>query len=182
LSALFCTTDKQQKREEHLKTIYSLHNFTVTQLVKYQEERADLLRAILFVDETRQLWSADPVEKEIFKFSDIKDWELVEFYEGFSQGDGGAIIGGMLFGVTGAIMGDSIGTKKSIKNIQKMHIKVCLKDFSNPITYIDILTTATKSNTKKYRNARNAADKALALFKLMSIPDEISPKDKPQEP
>lgn len=126
-----------------------------------------------FIDSTNNLWAViDNTYNEkriiIFSFDDVESFELLQDNESIITGGlGSAIAGGMLFGDTGAIVGGIIGTKKIKTLINKLQIKVSLKDM-RPY-FINLLKgpgygLSIKSGTKEYSKTINEVEKILEIF------------------
>ena len=159
--------------EKTVETIIESNNISTNDLIApIQFIPTQIIKTIgnnLYIDENNKLWSLNPKKKPIYKFSDIRKFELVEFYDESSSGGlGRAVTGGLLFGVLGAIVGSSTGTKNIQKVITKMQIKINLNSISDPIVYFNLLSfVRTKSNSMTYKRAIKDLDKLLAIFDLM---------------
>lgn len=144
---------------EHLKSFFS-----PTQNVdKYLE-----------IDENNKLLRIPcNIFSPILKFSDIIDFELLENGNTISKGGlGNAVIGGVLFGGVGAIVGGTIGKKKTTQEITQLSIKIITKNIYFPDVYINFLTTGKiKSNSILFKGYSASAQKVLSLLTLISSND-----------
>lgn len=93
------------------------------------------------------------------KYNEILDFELIENDETIVKGGAGkALVGGLLFGTTGAIIGSS-GNKKASAIVQKVEIIVRLRDMNYPTISYSIINTPTKKTSTLYSlNMRIAQD------------------------
>ncbi len=123
----------------------------------------------LEIDEHNQLWKAGYLNV-IFNYSDIINFELLENGEAITKGGvGSAIVGGALFGGVGAVVGGTIGKKKTKQEITEYRIKVVTKNIYYPDVYINFLTTGkVKSNGILYETYSRSAQRILSLFSIMT--------------
>ncbi len=113
----------------------------------------------------------------VYNYNDILDFELLEDGETVSQGGlGRALVGGALFGGTGAIVGGVTGKKKSKDVITSLRIKITLRDINNPVEYIDFVTFKTKKSSFLYKDLYNQAQECLSTLQL--ICDQIEAPEK----
>ncbi|HAU5240603.1 TPA: SHOCT domain-containing protein [Clostridioides difficile] len=107
------------------------------------------------------------VEK-VIKFDEILEFELLEDGETIVKGGlGSAITGGVLLGGTGAVVGGITGKKTSRKVVEIFKIKITVKDINNPIEYINLINTRTKTNSSIYQNACNEAQEILSVLSII---------------
>lgn len=110
----------------------------------------------------------------------------------YSKSLGGAAVGGLLFGKTGAIVGSNLSKTTQNKVIKAMSVKILLKDTSNPSILLkiynvdeDILTLKTSSSgdRAKYENLMRDVVKIKDIFSIiLDINDTPeSQKAEPQE-
>lgn len=79
-------------------------------------------------------------------------------------GIGKPLIGGALFGSTGAIAGGLVGNKKERKKVSKLSVKVTIDDFRNPCTIIDIINKPMKTGSKDYSKALDNLHEILSVL------------------
>lgn len=105
---------------------------------------------------------------QIYKYSDIVDFELLEDGETITKGGlGRAIVGGVLFGGVGAVVGGVTGGKKSKSVCTSLKIKITASSIYNPVVYINFLTTPTKKNSFTYKTMYNSAQECLSVLQLI---------------
>ncbi|UED78330.1 SHOCT domain-containing protein [Lysinibacillus sp. CD3-6] len=104
----------------------------------------------------------------VYDYSDILNFELLEDGETIiSGGLGSALVGGALFGDTGAIVGAVTG-KKKIKGIcSSLKLKITLNNIYNPVVYVHFIETDMKKSGVLYQNAYNAAHECLSILELI---------------
>lgn len=113
----------------------------------------------------------------VYNYKDILDFELLEDGETVSQGGlGRALVGGALFGGTGAIVGGVTGKRKNKDVITSLRIKITLRDINNPVEYIDFITFKTKKNSFLYKDLYNQAQECLSTLQL--ICDQLEQTEK----
>lgn len=150
----------------------------VRNAIHAQEANNDLLKIFsssktvgghLTVDETNQLWKLDFLNV-IFSYNDIIDFELLEDGESITKGGlGSAIVGGALFGGVGAVVGGTIGKKKTKQEITELKIKIITKNTFYPDLYINFLTTGkVKSTSFSYKTCCKCAQDILSQLSIMT--------------
>ena len=77
------------------------------------------------------------------------------------------MVGGALFGGTGAIVGGVTGRKKTKEFCNSLRLKVTINDISNPVVYINFLETRTKKDSFTYKTLANSAQECLSVFQLI---------------
>lgn len=132
----------------------------------------------LYIDENKKQWC---VPKGVFKakienvysYNDIVSFELIEDGNIVSNGGlGTALVGGALFGGTGAIVGSNIAKRTNKPTCTMMKIKITVRDSSNPLIYIDLLSAEVKKDGSRYKTAFESAQEILSLLQIMC--DETS--------
>lgn len=123
---------------------------------------------IKFNDNLKQVLISPKFNPRILNYSDILDYELLENGETVvtKGGLGSAIAGGVLFGRVGAIVGSNTGKKKSVTSINELRIKVVTKDMNNPNTYINLITSSTKTDSLIYRSSYETAQKIMSMLQI----------------
>ncbi len=129
----------------------------------------------LYIDETNKLWYIPRVGLNgthikppiIHKFEDILNFELQENGTTVAKGGlGSAIVGGALFGSTGAIVGAVAGCKNT-DIIDTVRINVTVNDMLKPNMSINLLPDKAKRNSAMYGKAMTDAQNILALLSIM---------------
>ncbi len=127
----------------------------------------------LAIDEHKQQWqildgvTGKLIMSRVLDFSEIVSYELLEDGETLAKGGlGRALVGGALFGGVGAIVGGVTG-KKSKNVINSMKIKITVRDMSNPVVYVSLISGKTKHNSLTHRLAQETAQEILSLLELM---------------
>ncbi|MCI2106446.1 MAG: SHOCT domain-containing protein [Intestinimonas sp.] len=149
----------------------ALKKFNATKIVgKYIE----------FDDEKKQWLAPDKIlgraNAFIHSYSEIIEFELLEDGDSVVKGGlGSAITGSLLFGGVGAIVGATIGNKKSRKIVNSLKIKITLDNIDTPVQYIDLLTAPAKSGSILYKAAYDSAQEILSALSV--ITKESEPKN-----
>ena len=103
-----------------------------------------------------------------YQYRDLIDYILLEDSDTiFTGGIGHALIGGALFGPTGAATGCMIGMKEK-KVIDKLQIKVTINNLDMPIVIIPIISKPLKTNTKQYLKSYEEAQQIIAALDIIS--------------
>lgn len=114
----------------------------------------------------------------VYSFKNLVDYELVVDGETYSKGGasiGRALVGGALFGGTGAIIGGSTGKRKQKEIIKKMYIKISLKHPYDTYTEIPLISSETKKGGLIYNTMTGAANNILALLDFMVVSEPSVP-------
>lgn len=118
-------------------------------------------------------------KSNVYKYSDIDDFELLEDGESMSQGGlGRALVGGALFGGAGAVVGGVTGKRKNKEVCNSLKIKITLRDINNPVVYIAFLNTATKKEGFIYKTHYQLAHECLSVFQLICDKQEMPVNNK----
>ncbi|HBG4899424.1 TPA: DUF4428 domain-containing protein [Clostridioides difficile] len=115
----------------------------------------------------------------IHSYENIVKFEILEDGESIvSGGVGRAIVGGALFGATGAIVGGVTGKKTARKVVNSFKIKITINDIDNPVEYIELINKKTKTNSSVYEKAYKDAHKILstlsAITQSIKVADNIN--------
>ena len=104
----------------------------------------------------------------IYSYDDIVEYELLEDGDTITKGGlGRALVGGAVFGGTGAIVGGVTGGKRSKKVINSLKIKITIDDFESPVVYIHLITSKSKANSFVYKTNFALAQEILSTFALI---------------
>lgn len=106
----------------------------------------------------------------IFSYDEIIDYELLQDGETITKGSlGGAIVGGAIWGGVGALVGGSLGKKKSKQEITEYRIKITTKNSFCPIVYINFLPTGKiKSNSLLFKTYAGNAQEVLSQLAIIT--------------
>ncbi|MFA9458810.1 SHOCT domain-containing protein [Halalkalibacter sp. AB-rgal2] len=104
----------------------------------------------------------------VYNYSDIIDFELLEDGESVAQGGlGKALIGGALFGGTGAIVGGITGKRKNTNVCNSLKLKITVNDFHSPTVYVNFIESSTKRNGFIFKNIYDSAQECLSTLQLI---------------
>lgn len=104
----------------------------------------------------------------VYNYSDIVNFQLLEDGESIAQGGlGRALIGGALFGQTGALVGGITGRRKQKGVCTSLKIKITVDDIHRPVVYINFLETRTKKTGFIYKEMYKQAQECLSTFQLI---------------
>ena len=128
----------------------------------------------LFVDENNRFFRVGK-KGEIFKFTDLLHFELLEDGETIMKGGlGTAIVGGLLSGGVGAIVGSNVGGKKSKATCTSMNIVLSVKNSLADTVYINFISTEVKKNGIIYKEAQESAQKCLSALRIIADTNKAS--------
>ena len=101
----------------------------------------------------------------IYNYSDVNDFELVEDGEKYKSQGGvlRSVVGGVTFGVVGAIVGAS--TAKKTTTINSMYITIYTKNGS--LEKITLISTTTQRDSALYRLSKLNAENIMAMLSAM---------------
>lgn len=137
------------------------------------------LGGFLYVDEGNKkigipLNSNVSEEFEVFDYSDIISYEIIEDGQTLATGGlGRALIGGAFFGLAGAIAG---GTSKKIKSTcNKLQIKENINNMNRPTMYINLIESLNvKKSGSIYKSASSIAQDIISILEIISHENEVS--------
>ncbi len=131
----------------------------------------DAVAHYLQIDRRSQTWCCPVFDKEnpdIFPFSTLIDFELIEDGVSITKGGlGGAVVGGIVFGTVGAIVGSELG-KKQKDVVNKMSVVINLRDEWVPRIEIPLITTETKKGGFVYKNNKEFAQQIVSLLTVIA--------------
>ena len=105
---------------------------------------------------------------QIFDYSDMLDYELLEDGNSVSKGGiGRAIVGGALFGGVGAIVGGSTGHKRK-GTCSKLQVKITINSMDDPVIYLNFIVTETKKDGSVYKQQYALAQEALSALAIIA--------------
>lgn len=104
----------------------------------------------------------------IYNFSDIIGYEVLENNHSVTKGSlGGALVGGLAFGETGAVLENILGAKKTVEVCNSLQVKVTVKNFDNPTIFVDLLDGKASKNSNKYKNAAEDAARIVSAIQII---------------
>lgn len=128
----------------------------------------------ILLDEDKKQWAIPDSflgkiqNSKVYNYSDIIEYELLQDGTSITKGGlGRAVAGGLLFGGIGAIVGGVTGTRKTKELVNNMQIKITLNDISNPVIYIKLILSPTKTNSIVYKVAKQYAEQLLSVFSII---------------
>lgn len=117
--------------------------------------------------ETLMLEEEDWTKTQFIKYNQIVDFELLENGGSLAKGGvGRAVVGGMLFGSTGAIVGST--TRKQKKLCESLCIKLTLKDFEEPSYYINFIEKPVDVGSEYYKDVVKKAQDMMSKLQLIA--------------
>lgn len=122
------------------------------------------------VDETRKEWyipSRNALREvpEIHCFDEIIGYELLENSISLTKGGmAQAAIGAALFGKTGAIVGATTATRKTINECSSLCVKITLNDIQNSEKCIEFVTFPVKTDSAAYKIWYKAALEIISVL------------------
>ena len=133
-----------------------------------------VIGSYLAVDEKSRQWMVgkgvfSPFAKSVpHPYDDLVDFELLEDGSSITKGGlGSAVVGGLLFGSTGAVVGSLTGKKKTKQTCTNLEIKITLNNAARPAEYIKLITSSTKRESHTYKTAYKTAQDILSLLQLI---------------
>jgi uncharacterized membrane protein len=146
IAAVVSAKNTEEGNEQCLAHLQSI-NF----LVSKKTEFGDIA---LYVDDTNKKWAIKTRRNEevkIFGYSDLLEFEVYEDGNSIAKGRAGsALVGGLLFGVVGAVVGGA--GKKSISNTCKvLQLRIRVNNLYCPEIILDFINTETKKDSFIYR-------------------------------
>jgi len=126
----------------------------------------------LSVDDVSKQWylkTAKDIYPKIYKYADLNEFEVYEDGESIAKGRAGsALVGGLLFGVVGAVVGGS-RSKKSNNICSVLQLRVRVNDLQNPEKIINFISTKIKKDSSIYKtNSEKAKNMAATLSFILN--------------
>ena len=114
------------------------------------------LKNSIFIDTQKKLWayySCETGGSPILKYSDLLDFEIVEDGNSILEGrSGSALLGGALFGTTGAIIGAS--RSRTLKaTCSNLSVKILLNCVSTSAIFFTLLDKEVTKDSQSYKSA-----------------------------
>lgn len=120
----------------------------------------------LYIDERKKCWYVYGYNRA-YRYSDIVDFEIIQNGTKYKTKNGitRAVVGGLLFGATGAIVGASTAQKESI--VDNMSINIRVNDANNPLVSIILISEAVNTSSTTYSNTVRLAQQIIAQLSYM---------------
>lgn len=133
---------QRQKEEEEQKEADKLEQMKYSKIFY-----ANRTVSIIKIDDKNHLFMHVYESPYIFKFSDIISYDVKVNGATHIKGGGvGTLIGGSLFGVTGAIVGNAFSPKQAKESIENITIVISLNNKDYPILSINCGISTDKAN------------------------------------
>lgn len=136
---------------------------------------------VLYFDNEHKKWAA--VHRKIvrvYKFSDILNFEVEENGGSIMQSKaGGAIIGGLTFGIVGAMIGSS-GKRRIQNTCKSLLLRITVNDFNHPSIVIKYITYEVSKQFGNYKNAVQELGQLTSLLTYMQQNSSETLSDHPQ--
>lgn len=148
----------------------------------------DAVGDYLQVDRKTKTWCCPVIDKrrpDVFPFSALLEYELVEDGVSITKGGlGSAVAGGVLFGGVGAIVGGGLG-KKQKDMCSRMSVVISLRDDFIPRIELPLITAETKKGGFMYKNSKVLGERIVSLLAVIAseysraqpMPADMSPMD-----
>ena len=149
-----------EKKEDSLKELLSL---TITK---------DFGAYVKF-DENNRKWFVpdgtfgDVKNPIIYSFEDILGYELLEDGNSITKGGLGAALVGRMVSPLGAVVGASVGKRKTKPTCTKLQIKITINNISTPTIFVNLITRETKKSGLVYKNAYESAQNILSVLQII---------------
>lgn len=119
-------------------------------------------------------------DNRVFRFDEIRSFELIQDDSSvMSGGVGAAVAGGLLLGGVGAIVGSNVGKRKGRKVVENLFLKINLKSLDFPCVIIPYIDKAVKVSSNEYKKAFSAAQETVSCLELIvdAVDKAISPEE-----
>lgn len=120
----------------------------------------------LFIDEGRKSWYVIGCFR-VYSYSEILDFSISENGVKY-KADGGVIrsvVGGSLFGATGAIVGSA--TANRVSTVSNLSVEITVNDPNTPLVTIALIIQETQTSSFVYQNAMSTAKEIIAQLTYM---------------
>ncbi len=136
---------------------------------KQKFRASDSVDSFFSIDKTNQMfecWCNNSAVcmswDELVSFQLLEDGKVVN-----KRGVGGAVVGGMLLGGTGAVIGHAAGSKSKEKATQ-IAVKIVTRNEYYPQIVIDLISSNVKKGSRAYRNAQEDAQRILSMLTIIA--------------
>ena len=120
----------------------------------------------LYIDENKKSWYVIGCSR-VYKYSDILDFSIQENGIKYKSNGGvmRAVVGGALFGFTGAIVGAATATRNT--SISSLTIEITVNDPSSPLVIMNLLNQETNTSSFIYQSITTLAKQIIAQLTYM---------------
>lgn len=141
-----------------------------------------IIANVLFDDVSQQLAVKSRIPPhEVIRYGQVVNFELLEDGDSVTSGGvGRALVGGALFGTTGAIVGGVTGAKRAKTICTSLKIKVTVRDYKSPAIYIPLIEKQTKTDSPQYKQAYKDAQDILSMLQLIADKNDSQAQPVPQ--
>jgi len=127
----------------------------------------------LYIDNTKKVFcffeKSTNVMTKNYQYSDLLKYDVQENGSSLTQGKGGAALaGGLLFGVTGAIIGAS-GNRSNIEKCESLDVYIFINDLQRPNIKIPIIATPIEKNKPEYKSATELVKELISTFEYIQV-------------
>lgn len=122
----------------------------------------------VYIDDTQKKIAIREKEKvSIYDYEDILGYEVQEDGESIAQGRmGSALVGGLVFGMAGAVIG-SAGSRKQTNKCSDLSLVIFLNNLSVPKETIKFILAPTDKTSAAYKDAKERINEALGAMKYI---------------
>lgn len=120
----------------------------------------------LYIDDTKKAWYVIGCSRA-YSYSDILDFSISENGTKYKLSGGAmrAVTGGILFGAVGAVVGAA--TAKTSSTVNSLTVDITVKDSTNPLVVMHLITQETSTSSIAYKGAIALAKRIVAELSMM---------------
>ncbi len=120
----------------------------------------------LYIDENAKKWYVFGYN-QVYNYSDILDFEISENGTKYKSKGGitRSVVGGLTFGVAGAVVGAS--TAKRVTTVNSMNINITVDNPQNPLVTIVIICSEVNTSSFEYKNSVQLANQIISQLTYM---------------
>lgn len=161
----------QSRSNKRFEESVENQGFRVTKKYSYSN-------GVLLIDENNKKWAVNNTlfKSKIYDFKDLLDVEIFE--DGVNIGKTSsldkAVVGGLLFGVAGAVIGGSMGKRKN--ECTSLGIRIIVNDLNNPFIQLNFINTKTKIGSFAYKTALQSANQIASALTVIQYSSNITNK------
>lgn len=149
--------------EQKEESLQELHSLTITK---------DFGAYIKFDENNRKWFVPDGAfggikNPLIYSFDEILGYELLEDGNSITKGGLGAALVGGMFNPLGAVVGASVGKRKTKSTCTRLQIKITVNNINSPAVFINLITNETKTDGFVYKTAYNSAQNILSVLQII---------------
>lgn len=165
--------DIQEHLEYRKLNAEKLKDFKITREIEISNGIM-LKKSYFRIDENNKMWyyvEENDINPPLFTYDSLIKYEIIEDGDSITKGGlGGAVVGGTLFGGTGAIVGSNIASKTNYSVIKVLKIKIMLNNKYHSTIEINILPQgeSCKANSFSYNMYKKTiSDITVLLDKIL---------------